>query len=113
MYARSLPNPYSGMCYRCSLACFADVVRQIPEKDLDSRPPAEPTLQGVERQPLVAESDDSEADSVVAAVPTRPVNLKRKTIVRRLSTIAQSVEHGGLDLESATVGGSARTGSFR
>lgn len=80
---------------------------------MDNRPPSEPTLQAVEGQPLVAESDDSEADSVVTVVPTRPVNLKSKKIVRRLSTIAQSLEHGGLDLESATLGGSARTGSFR
>jgi len=88
---------------------------KIPEKDLDSRPPSEPvtgTQTSVLPTAISTNEDTDTSDDEGDDVPTRPVNFRTpKKMVRRLSTIARSVEHGGMDLESDTVGGSARNGN--
>ncbi|KAK0186064.1 major facilitator superfamily domain-containing protein [Armillaria mellea] len=78
----------------CTLLAFL-VRLPIPEKDLDSRPKSQVPADGPPREETAVEEDsgDEEAPSI-----------KRR--VRRLSTF-ESAE-GSMDLESSTIGGSAR-----
>ena len=88
---------------------------KIPEKDLDSRPPSEPvtgTQTSIPPTSASAIEETDTSDDEGGDLTTRPVNFRTpKKMVRRLSAIARSVEHGGMDLESDTVGGSARNGN--
>ncbi|KAK0227700.1 major facilitator superfamily domain-containing protein [Armillaria fumosa] len=78
----------------CTLLAYM-VRLPIPEKDLDSRPKSHVPADGLSREETAVEEDsgDEEAPSI-----------KRR--VRRLSTF-ESAE-GSMDLESNTIGGSAR-----